>query len=242
MAALDRVSDIALREIDMNSAERRGDPYMHHHVGVLDNIPIHPLPSNTLNDVTTLGEAADTALRIAAMLTSKDIPTLLYGEADRERGRTLVQVRKSTAFFQRGQTHEHTTKHKGARVGGEAEGHPTMGLSLVGAVPYVLSYNLVLSTDKIDQIKGLLAQVRDKENGVQALAYSNIHEGREVVEIACNLTKPNSERGCPEAVLGRVSKLARKVGLEVVHSYSTNPLYSNLLDLYLKQEPVTIIR
>ena len=217
ISIIDRISNIALSDIQINSPDRLVDSTMHHHIGILDNIPVHPLHNTTLQD------AADTAIKIADCLTSKSIPTLLYGAADVLHGKSLVEVRKSTSFFEQGQT-----------VNRECHsGHPTLGTSVVGAARYVLSFNIVIDTDDIQQVLPLVSHVRNKKFGVQAMAYRNVQSGSGVVEIACNLNNPHVCEGSSVTILKIVRNLCSYHGLSCIDSYSTNPPFDTILDTYL---------
>lgn len=217
VSLVDQISDVALENIDVNSPDRVTDSTMHHHIGIIDNIPVHPLHNTTVED------AAETAISVSDTLISKGIPTLLYGAADKELGRSLVQVRKSTSFFQRGQTSDK----------GQITGHPRLGTSVVGAVPYVLSFNMVINTEDIDRIVPLITEIRSKKYGVQVMPYKNVFQGENVVEIACNLTQPCSLKGGSGAVLKTVTSLVEQLDLRVIHSYSTNPPFDSILSSYL---------
>ena len=66
-------------------------------------------------------------------------------------------------------------------------------------------------------------------SGVEAMAYSHAGpRGSSIVEVACNLKRPSSSSGCPEAVLERVVRMGQEAGVSVLHSYCTNPLPSEL--------------
>ena len=218
VSLVDRISNVALANIDINCPDRVSDTTMHHHIGIIDNIPVHPLHNTSVED------AAETAIGVSDCLISKGIPTHLYGAADREHGRSLVQVRKSTSFFQRGQTSDK----------GLVKGHPRLGTSVVGAVPYVLSFNMVINTNDIDSIVPLIPEVRSKKDGVQVMPYKNVFQGEDVVEIACNLTQPSSLKGCSSAILDKVVSLVEKQNLRVIHSYCTNPPFESILSSYLQ--------
>lgn len=209
---VDRISDVCLADIDLRA--RDGDPKEHHHIGVLDNTPVHPLHKATLAD------AAGVASRLAGRLNRKGIPTLLYGAAHPE-GLSLVELRKQTSFF------------KSQGDSGVEHSHP-LGLCLVGATPYVMSYNMVINTTNIELVSEVVPRVRSKKDGVQAMAYRNVYEGADVVEIACNLLNPDSVPGNSESVLNKTMCLVHELGLTVLYSYSTNPPFESVLDKYLK--------
>ena len=217
LAIIDQIGDVALENIEVNSPDRVDDVTMHHHIGIIDNIPVHPLHNTSIDD------AAEAAISISNNLQSKNIPTLLYGAADKKHGRSLVQVRKATSFFERGQT----------KVKGKIVGHPKLGTSVVGAVPYVMSFNMVINTDSTEKILPLIPEIRSKKNGIQVMPYKNKYQGEDIVEIACNLTQPGSSEGCSDAVLRKVTDLIETLGLTVLHSYSTNPPFDSILDTYL---------
>ena len=61
------------------------------------------------------------------------------------------------------------------------------------------------------------------------MAYSHAGpRGSSIVGVACNLKRPSSSSGCPEAVLERVVRMGQEAGVSVLHSYCTNPLPSEL--------------
>lgn len=214
------VAGVALKTINIEKISSKFDT-SHHHIGALDLIPIHPYNNSTLP------EAGDLACKVAINLNNLSIPTLLYGHAHRDL-LTLVTVRKRTKFFNRGQTLKGVDNtipqailhnNNPGDVAELAKPHLTMGVSVVGATNYVLSYNIVLDTTDIAVANSIVREVRSRH--VQAMGYVNRFNGSDVTEVACNMLHTDIE-GC-EAVRGKVEKLASERGTKVIHSYSTNP-------------------
>ena len=85
------------------------------------------------------------------------------------------------------------------------------GITVCGATPYVLNYNLILDTADVKIAREISKLIRaTSENGmpgVEAMAYlkGTSQQGQYLAEVACNLKEPLSIRGSTKAVLERVS-------------------------------------
>ena len=213
LSVLDSISSYALDNFNINSRDRMKDELMHHHVGILDLIPIHPFSNCDLDD------AADVARAVSNMLECKGIPTLLYGSAHSDR-KSLVQVRKETSFFARGQNEYNSDVRAG---------HDKLGISVVGSTEYVMSFNMVVNSENLSDINStVVPKLRNREGGVQVMAYRNTYNGSNIVEIACNLMKCFSPTGNPHFVLQRTKQVVASLGYAVIHSYSTNPNFHDI--------------
>jgi len=222
-----KVAVVALKKINIGTIKTPCDT-SHHHIGALDLIPVHPY------NHSTLPEAGSVARGIAHNLNNLSVPTLLYGHAHPYL-HSLVAVRRRTKFFSRGQSltlsdvddtatrvmgHSNTPWH----ITELTEPHPTVGISVVGATNYVLSYNIVLDTTDLSFTNSVVRDVRSEH--VQAMGYVNKFNGRDVTEVACNMLNTDRE-GCEE-IREKVEQLAGERGVKVVHSYSTNPQLSDI--------------
>lgn len=96
----------------------------------------------------------------------------------------------------------------------------------MGAVPWVVNYNVLVDTRDLQAASRIAKAVSMRGGGlaaVEAMALSHA----DGTEIACNLL--DSEVSCPDTVLRRVEALAADAGLRVVGGYAINPTPSELV-------------
>mmetsp|Transcript_16387 Transcript_16387/g.41365 ORF Transcript_16387/g.41365 Transcript_16387/m.41365 type:complete len:318 (+) Transcript_16387:46-999(+) len=213
--------------INLATPEHSGN---HHHIGAVDLLPFSPLGEATLEDAAavarTVGERMGRELGMSV---------IMYGAAH-ESNRSLVSVRKQTNFFQRGQEGHGSDAVQSGIVPDFGPATPTdgHGITLCGATPYVVNFNLMLDTADVSIAKQISKLIRGSSDGglpgVQAMGYlkGTSQPGEYVAEVACNLTEPMRQGSNAEAVLKMVSQLAEDKGVHVAKSYSTNPLPSEL--------------
>jgi glutamate formiminotransferase len=85
------------------------------------------------------------------------------------------------------------------------------GITVCGATPYVLNYNLILDTSDMEIAREISKLIRatsaDGMTGVEAMAYlkGTSQQGQYLAEVACNLKEPLSIRGSTKAVLDKVT-------------------------------------
>ncbi|XP_076031022.1 uncharacterized protein LOC143019213 [Oratosquilla oratoria] len=150
----------------------------HPRLGAVDLIPLHPISMDT-----SLERLGDIALDLGRHLTSTVPGTsmFLFGSADQPQGRGLVQRRKEVNWFKRNYDPKYRVYDLGPK--------PTMryGLTGLGAIPYMMNFNVTLGTGDLDLGQRVAAAIRTVTPGglpgVQAMAFP--HEG--FVEIACNV-------------------------------------------------------
>ena len=175
------------------------------------------------------GAAAGTAALaqlIAAQLGSGPhaLPVFTYGWAHPQQ-RPLDEVRRQLGYF-KGATDSSWQGALGtaplplAPCHGPAAAPPHSGVCCVGAVPWLVNFNVLLHTDDLPAARAIARAVSQRGGGlpgVQAMALRHT----DGIEVACNLLDPAASP--PEAVLAAVQRLAAQHGgLAVGPAYRTN--------------------
>ncbi|BDA46386.1 probable formimidoyltransferase-cyclodeaminase [Coccomyxa sp. Obi] len=192
----------------------------HPRLGVVDHISCHPLGTGA-----TLSSATEAARLIGAQLGEGElaVPVFLYGSAHKNQ-QSLADIRRACGYF------------KGSKQGafhgasgiiippglqpdyGPEHLDPSRGLATVGAVPFVVNYNVLLKTDDMQLSRQIARAVSSRGGGLPSVeAMALPHEGG--VEIACNLL--DAATSSPEAVGAAVQQHALKHGIVVGDAYMT---------------------
>ncbi len=154
--ALERLVDVALREIDME--EQSGE---HPRIGAVDVVPFVPLGETTLEDC--VGFARDFGRRIASRF---DLPVYLYAAAATRPDRVKL------ADLRRGQYEglraEIATRGREPDYG-PARLHPRGGATCVGARPFLIAWNINLASDDLELAKRIAHRVRELSGGLPAV-------------------------------------------------------------------------
>ena len=151
--ALERLVAAAIHDIDMDA--HHGE---HPRIGAVDVIPFIPLGSSTMDDCVEIARAF--GARIAGRF---DLPVYLYARAatrsDREK---LADVRRGqyeglkVEIGQRGREPDF----------GPARIHPSAGAVAVGARPFLIAYNINLTSEDVDLAKRIARRVRESGGGL----------------------------------------------------------------------------
>ncbi|XP_043210724.1 glutamate formimidoyltransferase-like [Amphibalanus amphitrite] len=171
-------------------------------LGVVDLVPFHPLSEDvTLEDCARLARAVGDQLTALVPGTS----CFWFGEADPLR-RSLPLRRRQVGWFQRRPVTEEIDR---------GTPDPRLGVTGIGAIPYMTNYNVTLDTDDLSVGREVAAELRATAPrgmpGVQAMAFA--HQGR--VEVACNLDTLPSGGPEPTAVEARVRQLTAARGAQL---------------------------
>lgn len=156
MGAMEAAVGIALDRIDMNRQTGR-----HPRVGAVDVIPFVPLGD------TSMEQCVAGAREFGARLAERyQLPVYLYGQAARRpERRVLADIRRpgfaglALAMAQPG----------GAPDFGPTRPHPTAGATVVGARPFLIAYNIQLSTADVDVARRMAARIRARDGGLPAV-------------------------------------------------------------------------
>ncbi|MCC6586365.1 MAG: glutamate formimidoyltransferase [Bryobacterales bacterium] len=164
-AAVMRGAEQAVETIDLRT--HRG---VHPRVGALDVLPFVPLRGAAMQD------CAELAVEAGEQLWQRfGIPVFLYGEAARlEERRNLAMVRREIKLDARAKPDI-----------GDAAGHKTAGVTVVGARYFLIAYNVNLATGDVSAAKAIAAKMRAIPH-VKALG---LHlAGAGVAQVSMNLT------------------------------------------------------
>lgn len=226
-ASVEAVCCEALRSLDL-----RAHTASHPRVGVVDHIACNPLGT------TTCEEAGRLARRLGGHLGSGDtgtrpaIPVYFYGAA-REDGRALAELRRSLGYFggaARGEWNGLSEQMAAAMRNlapdvGPSEVNPQYGAAVVGAVPWVTNYNLLLAGNGLDEQELMIrcrriARLTGARGGGLAAVETMALPHEQGVEVACNLLDMSITPAVE--VRAHVVELAEAEGLLVVSDYFTN--------------------
>ena len=152
-AALERLVEAAIHEIDMNA--HTGE---HPRIGAVDVVPFVPLAATTIDDCVELARAFGE--RIA---TRFELPVFLYARAaTRPERAKLADVRRGgfeglrDEIGQLGRTPDF----------GPSRMHPSAGALAVGARPFLIAYNINLDSPDLELAKRIARRVRESGGGL----------------------------------------------------------------------------
>jgi glutamate formiminotransferase len=158
-AALERLVEVAVHEIDMDTHEGE-----HPRIGAVDVIPFIPLGDTKMDDCVEL--AREFGERIA---TRFELPVYLYARA------ATRPEREKLADVRRGQ-YEGLRAEIGQRGRepdfGPPRLHPSAGAVAVGARPFLIAYNINLDSEDVDLAKRIARRVRESGGGLPRLQAS----------------------------------------------------------------------
>ena len=156
MSVMESVVKVAVERIDMRVQEGR-----HPRLGAVDVIPFVPLGE------TSMDQCVEGARTFAARLAERfDLPVFLYAEAAlRPDRRVLADVRRPG--FEGLATSLATPE--GRPDYGPARPHPTAGAAVVGARPFLLAWNLQLSTTDVAVARRIAGRIRERDGGLAAV-------------------------------------------------------------------------
>ena len=170
---------------------------VHPRLGVVDVVPFVALSGTPPDRALAVRNAQGFAQWISATF---DVPTFLYGDADREE-RPLPSLRRD-AFVRREPDF------------GPREPHPTLGATAVGARPTLVAVNCELDRDDVGLAHRIAGAVRERGGGlpgVRALGFELASRRRS--QVSMNLTAlwaTGVEQACTE-----VRRLAQDAGADV---------------------------
>jgi len=187
---------------------------VHPRVGALDVLPFVPLEGLTRAD------AARSAHRVGKALAGElGLPVYYYGEASAPLGRRLAEIRRGgfealVDGFPPGREPDLSA--------GRSAGHPSAGVTCVGARPVLLAWNLYIEGVDLERVHALAAEIREPTSpstdggsearggfpSLRALAFHLATQGR--VQLSMNLE--DMERAPPFEIFRRVEEALRGIG------------------------------
>jgi glutamate formiminotransferase len=155
MTAMEAAVGVAIERIDMRS--QRGQ---HPRIGAVDVIPFIPLGDTTMEQCVQ--GAREFAARIAARF---ELPVYLYGRAAQHPGRNLADLRRpgfeGLDAAMRGPGHTPDL--------GPSSPHPTAGATAVGVRPFLIAFNIQLSTTDVSVARRIAGRIRERDGGLPAV-------------------------------------------------------------------------
>ncbi|EIE23961.1 Formiminotransferase [Coccomyxa subellipsoidea C-169] len=224
-----RLARAALETIDL-----RSHAASHPRLGVVDHISCHPLGRDA-----ALTAAAETARSIGTQLGEGElaVPVFLYGSAGSQQ-RSLADLRRACGYFKGSKQGafkgaSEISMPAGMRPDfGPSELDPRRGLATVGALPWVVNFNILLQTDDLQLARQIARAVSGRGGGLPSVeAMALPHEEGEIlgIEIACNLL--DVAVSPTEAVAASVQEHADRHGITVGRGYMTGKTPEELCSL-----------
>jgi glutamate formiminotransferase/formiminotetrahydrofolate cyclodeaminase len=180
----------------------------HPRMGATDVVPFVPVRDITMDDCVKL--ARELATRVADRL---QIPVFLYAKAatrpERER---LPDVRKGQFEGLRDRI---GTDPAADPDFGPKRIHPTAGCTAIGARPFLVAYNIYLTTADVQIAKDIAKLVRASSGGLPAVQASGFDVAGKA-QVSMNLL--DIDVTPPAVVFARVAALARERGGDVASS------------------------
>ena len=156
MAAMQAAIQVAVERIDMRT--QFGE---HPRIGAVDVIPFIPLGDTTMEQCISGARefAAETADRF-------ELPVYLYARAARlDQRRGLAGLRRPGFEGLAAAMREPA----GAPDYGPSQPHPTAGAVAIGARPFLIAYNIQLSTTDVAVARRIAGRIRERDGGLPAV-------------------------------------------------------------------------
>jgi glutamate formiminotransferase / 5-formyltetrahydrofolate cyclo-ligase len=158
--ALEATIEVAIDAIDME--QHRGE---HPRIGAVDVIPFVPLGATTIEDC--VGLARSFGARIAERF---ELPVYLYARAATRPDRVrLADVRRGGYEAVRDEIGRPGSDPDRRPDLGPARTHPRAGAVAVGARPFLIAWNINLSTNDVEIARRIARQIRESGGGLPAV-------------------------------------------------------------------------
>lgn len=156
MSAMEAVVEVAIERIDMRDQQGQ-----HPRIGAVDVIPFIPLGDTTMDQCV-----AGTRDFAASVAERFELPVYLYAmAAQRPERRRLADIRRPR--FEG--LAEAMREPDGKPDFGPARPHPTAGAVAVGARPFLIAFNVQLSTTDVAVARRIARRVRERDGGLPAI-------------------------------------------------------------------------
>jgi len=156
MSAMEEAIGVAIERIDLTRHFGR-----HPRIGAVDVVPFVPLGDTTMDQCVT--GAREFAARIAERF---ELPVYLYARAAQVPEREVLADVRRPGFEG---LLEAMVRHGGGPDLGPAHPHPTAGATAVGARPFLIAYNIQLSTTDVAVARRMAARIRGRDGGLPAV-------------------------------------------------------------------------
>ena len=154
---------------------------VHPRIGATDVLPFVPVSGVTIDECVALAHAA--GQRIWHELA---IPVYFYERAAQRPGRVRLEHVRGQGF--EWLRHEVQTNADRTPDVGQSKLHESAGATVVGARPFLIAFNVNLSTRDLNIARGIAHEIRERDGGlpfVKALGFEL--ESRGVVQVSMNL-------------------------------------------------------
>mmetsp|Transcript_2334 Transcript_2334/g.7205 ORF Transcript_2334/g.7205 Transcript_2334/m.7205 type:complete len:334 (-) Transcript_2334:16-1017(-) len=187
LQAAEAAATEALRVLDL---AEQPQPAPHPRQGAVDMISFMPLSERKHGDIAEELSACDAlAWRLGEALGRRGVPVLMYGA---RAGRTLVETRKGTTFFQSVKEAVPAAATLPPDFGPGGAPPPKWGVAIVGSQSYVTNYNVAVANASLEDGRAAAAAVRSAF-GVQVMALPHAADD---FEVGCNL-QASDDRDSP---------------------------------------------
>ncbi len=190
--------------VDMNVQEGE-----HPRMGATDVVPFIPIAN------VTMETCVEMAKKIGSMIADRlKIPVFLYAEAAQKSNRKkLPKIRKGQFEGMK----EKIKEPDWTPDFGEAEIHPTAGVTGVGARLPLIAYNIDLDTNDIEVAKKIAAAIRGSSGGYKHIQAGPVYlEERGHVQVTMNIL--NYKQNPIYRILETVKMEAKRYGVKVPSS------------------------
>lgn len=205
-AALEATIEVAIEAIDME--QHSGE---HPRIGAVDVIPFVPLGSTTLDDCITLARTFG-----ARVGERYGIPVYLYARAASRPDRVrLADVRRGGYEAVRDEIAD--VARDRAPDFGPSRTHPRAGAVAVGARPFLIAWNINLTTNDVEVAKRIARAVRESGGGLPAVQGNGFMiEELDAAQVSMNLL--DFETTPMWRVYDEVARLADAEGVGILES------------------------
>lgn len=200
----------------------------HPRIGVVDDISFHPL-----GQAATMEDAAELAKLVACDIGNElKVPVFFYGAAH-PKGKTASKVRHKLGYYE--------PNHEGNQWAGQVLHDPLQmkpdvgptdvsrerGVTLVGAMHFVMGYNVPILCQDVEIARSIAGRVREQGGGLPSVLALGLPHG-DHTEVAC-LLDPDCV-GVDE-VHSLVEQIAKEKGLKVNRGYSADRSKDEMLSM-----------
>lgn len=225
------LAEAALCQIDLRQHEAS-----HPRLGVVDHVSCHPLDSCS----KSMSIAASIATDIAQYLADTvGLPGFLYGAAHPE-GRRLDEIRRALGYFRPTSLHSHLWQgplsldaHLFAdRIKpdfGPVVLSEKMGILCVGAVPWLVNFNILLETTNGAVAQRIARAASERGGGLKSVQTMALKHKDGNYEVACNIL--DASISPLEKVREKVKTLAEEENIRVRDWYTIGKSCEELFQL-----------
>lgn len=176
-----RTALLALVEACVRSIDLRAHQGHHPRMGAVDVVPLVPIRNVTMEDCVLLAREIG-----AAVASRHDLPVYLYEEA------ASAPARHDLAAIRKGEFEGFSRKIKDPLWKpdfGPDTVHPSAGCVAIGARPFLIAYNINLTTPDLEVAQKISKAIRHSSGGLRYVkAMGVMLEDRRLAQVSINMT------------------------------------------------------